>query len=142
MAKAFSVASWNVEHFWKSKKESNKPKKPIGSIVDYLASQKVDIVAVYEVVGKMVFNEVMKKMPGYQFHITEGPQSQEILVGVKKNISCFFTQKITFKSGASILSIKKNAELPAIPIDPALAILESMGLEQAKPKEFCFSGRS
>jgi hypothetical protein len=103
MAKAFSVASWNVEHFGKSKKNSNKPKKPIGPIVDYLVSQKADIVAVYEVVGKIVFNEVMKKMPGYQFHITEGPQSQEILVGVKNNISCFFTQKTTFKSGASML---------------------------------------
>ena len=103
MAKAFSVASWNVEHFGRSKKNSNKPKKPIGPIVDYLASQKADIVAVYEVVGKMVFGEVMKKMPGYQFHITEGPQSQEILVGVKKSISCFFTQKTTFKSGASML---------------------------------------
>ena len=103
MVKAFSVASWNVEHFGRSKKNSNKPKKPIGPIVDYLASQKADIVAVYEVVGKMVFGEVMKKMPGYQFHITEGPQSQEILVGVKKSISCFFTQKTTFKSGASML---------------------------------------
>ncbi len=103
MARAFSVASWNVEHFGKSKKNSNKPKKPIGPIVDYLASQKADIVAVYEVVGKMVFSEVMKKMPGYQFHITEGPQSQEILIGAKKTISCFFTQKTTFKSGASML---------------------------------------
>jgi len=103
MAKAYSVASWNVEHFGKGKKNSGIPKKPIGPIVDYLASQNADIVAVYEVVGKMVFNEVMVRMPGYQFHITEGPQSQEILVGVKKSISCFFTQKTTFKSGASML---------------------------------------
>ena len=53
MAKAFSVASWNVEYFGKTKKNSSTPKKPIGPIVDYLASQKADIVAVYEVVGKM-----------------------------------------------------------------------------------------
>jgi hypothetical protein len=56
----------------------------------------------------------MVRMPGYQFHITEGPQSQEILVGVKKSISCFFTQKTTFKSGAfmlrpgALLTITKN----------------------------------
>jgi len=103
MAKAFSVASWNVEHFGKTKKNSETPKKPIGPIIDYLASQKADIIAVYEVVGKMVFKEIMKKIPGYQFHITEGPQSQEILIGVKKTISCFFTQKTEFKSGSSML---------------------------------------
>ncbi len=103
MTKAFSVASWNVEHFGKTKKNSTSPNKPIAPIIDYLAAQQADVVAVYEVVGKMVFREVMEKMPGYQFHITEGPQSQEILVGVKKSISCFFTQKTTFKSGASML---------------------------------------
>ncbi len=103
MAKAFSVASWNVEHFGKTKKNSETPKKPMGPIIDYLSSQKADIVAVYEVVGKMVFKEIMKKMTGYQFHITEGPQTQEILVGLKKTISCFFTQKTTFKVGASML---------------------------------------
>lgn len=103
MAKAFSVVSWNVEHFGKKRRSSGSPEKPIGPIVDYLASQNADIVAVYEVVGKMVFKEVMERMPGYQFHITEGPQTQEILVGVKRTLSCFFTQKTTFKSGASML---------------------------------------
>lgn len=115
MAKAFSVASWNVEHFGKTRKNSTTPKKPIGLIIDFLAAQKADIVAVYEVVGKMVFNKIMEKMPGYQFHITEGPQSQEILVGVKTTLSSFFTQKATFKSGAAmlrpgaLLTIRKEA---------------------------------
>jgi len=43
------------------------------------------------------------KMPGYQFHITEGPQVQEILIGVRSGITAFFTQKIEFKSGASAM---------------------------------------
>jgi hypothetical protein len=103
MAKAFSVASWNVEHFGAKNKGHDKPKKPIGPIIDFLASQKADIVAVYEVVGKIVFDEVVKKMPNYQFHITEGPQTQEILVGVKKKFTSFFTQKTGFKSGAAML---------------------------------------
>lgn len=103
MAKAFSVASWNVEHFGATNKDSDVPKKPIAPIIKFLADQNADIVAVYEVVGKVVFSEVQKQMPNYQFVITEGPQSQEIMVGYKKSISAFFTQKVEFKSGAATL---------------------------------------
>ncbi|MDH4194437.1 MAG: hypothetical protein OEW33_08315 [Nitrospirota bacterium] len=56
-----------------------------------------------EVVGTIVFDEMVTRMPGYQFHITEGPQTQEILVGVKKSFTSFFTQKTEFKSGAAML---------------------------------------
>lgn len=103
MAKAFSVVSWNVEHFGATDKGHDKPKKPVGPILEYVAQQNADVVAIYEVVGKVVFEEAVKKMPNYHFHITEGPQTQEILIGVKKNLSSFFTQKTTFKSGASAL---------------------------------------
>lgn len=103
MTKAFSVASWNVEHFGATNKYNDKPKKPVGPIIDFLAAQDADIVAVYEVVGKVVFSTVVEKMPDYQFHITEGPQTQEILIGVRKKFSSFFTQKTEFKSGAAML---------------------------------------
>jgi len=103
MAKAFSVASWNVKHFGATNKDSDKPNKPVEPIIDFLASQNADVVAVYEVVGKVVFNHVKTKMPDYHFHITEGPQAQEILVGVKRKFTSFFTQKTEFKSGASML---------------------------------------
>ena len=42
-------------------------------------------------------------MPNYQFYITEGPQTQEILVGVKRSLFAFFTQKLEFKSGEPAL---------------------------------------
>ncbi len=103
MSKAFSVASWNVKHFGATNKGQDKPKKPVAPIIDFLAAQNADIVAVYEVVGKVVFNEVVTKMPDYQFHITEGTQTQEILVGVKKTFTSFFTQKTEFKSGSPYL---------------------------------------
>jgi len=103
MAKAFSVASWNVEHFGATKKNTGIPKKPIAPIIQYLAKQNADIVAIYEVIGSVVFEQVRKEMPGYQFVITEGPQSQEILVGYKKKLEAFFTQKVEFKSGAATL---------------------------------------
>ncbi|MCZ6652095.1 MAG: hypothetical protein O7D91_03615 [Planctomycetota bacterium] len=87
MAKAFSVASWNVEHFGK---QSKKKTRPIAPIIKYLADQKADVVAVYEVESRRVFQPMGKAMPSYQFHITEGPQMQEILIGIKHGVSAYF----------------------------------------------------
>ncbi|MCP4288366.1 MAG: hypothetical protein GY792_28730, partial [Gammaproteobacteria bacterium] len=98
MAKAFSVASWNVEHFGALDKQKKKPKKPIQPIVDYLAAQDADVVALYEVRGSIVFRPLVEAMPEHQFHITEGPQAQEILIGVRHGFSSFVTQKLAFKS--------------------------------------------
>ncbi len=98
MAKAFSVASWNVEHFG-AQRADGKPQKPIEPIIDYLAAQKADVIAVYEVRSSLVFQPMVDAMPGYQFHITEGPQAQEILVGIKQGLSGFVTQKLEFQSG-------------------------------------------
>ena len=96
MPKAFSVASWNVEHF------KNAPTR-VGDVIALLASLNPDVFALYEVEGKDVFGELVTQMPGYQFHITEGPQVQEILVGVRSGLTAFFTQKIEFKAGASAM---------------------------------------
>ncbi len=103
MAKAFSVASWNVEHFGAMNKNKAKPKKPVGPIIEFLAQQHADVVAVYEVVGSTVYDTIVTVMPDYQFHITEGPQAQEILIGVKRTFSSFYTQRLEFKSGVSVL---------------------------------------
>ena len=102
MAKLFSVASWNVEHF---KKKNNDPdqQKRCERVIQYLTDQDPDVFGLYEVEGKEVFTEIVSKMPGYTFHITEGPQVQEILVGVKQGFTSFFTQKIEFKTGVNAL---------------------------------------
>ena len=103
MEKAFSVASWNVEHFGAVSRRTNKPERPIQPIIEFLAQQDADIVVIYEVRSRDVYRPVLEKMPGYQFHITEGPQVQEILVGVKHGISAFITQRLEFKSGQATL---------------------------------------
>ncbi len=114
MARALSVLSWNVEHFGKTKSENAPPNKPIAPIIELVASHNADVVAIYEVVGKQVFEVLTEKMPNYQFHITEGPQTQEILIGVKRTLTSFFTQKTEFKSGShylrpgGLLTITKN----------------------------------
>lgn len=45
----------------------------------------------------------MTVMPNCQFHITEGPQAQEILIGLKRTFSSFYIQRLEFKSGVSVL---------------------------------------
>ena len=94
MAKAFSIASWNVEHF------KNAPNR-VADVISLIAGLNPDVFALYEVEGKNVFDELVAQMPRYQFHITEGPQVQEILIGVRSGLTAFFTQKIEFRSGTT-----------------------------------------
>lgn len=96
MAKAFSLVSWNVEHF-----ENDPPR--VQRIVAQIVAQDPDVFALYEVQGKDVFEALTAAMPGYTFHITEGPEVQEILVGVRGGISAFFTQRVAFKSGVYLM---------------------------------------
>lgn len=96
MAKAFSLASWNVEHF---KKKGAR----VDRVVEFLGKQDPDVFALYEVEGSEVFQSMTDQMPGYTFHITEGPQTQEILVGVRQGFTAFFTQKLEFKEQISAL---------------------------------------
>jgi Exonuclease III len=97
MAKAFSIVSWNVEHF-----KDGAPQR-VDRVVEFLKKQKPDVFAIYEVEGKEVFSSMVGKLTGYSFHITEGPQTQEILVGVKSGLTAFFTQKLEFKTGNTYL---------------------------------------
>lgn len=96
MAKAFSVLSWNVEHF---KGEAARLRR----VVDAVAAENPDIFALYEVKASRVFEQLTIKMPDYSFHITEGRQIQEILIGVKSRFTAFFTQRIEFKTGNTYL---------------------------------------
>ena len=96
MAKAFSVASWNVENF---KKNPNR----IVRLLSFLNEQNADVFGLYEVESADVYAALVAEMSHYQFHITEGPQTQEILVGVRKTLTAFYTQKVEFKSGNTYL---------------------------------------
>ena len=103
MAKAFSVLSWNVEHFGAKDKKRRRFKKDPVPIVKLIAEQGADVVAIYEVRSDIVFRPLIEKMPGHHFFITEGPQLQEILVGISKSLPVFVTQKTEFKAGQSTL---------------------------------------
>ncbi|MFM9963133.1 MAG: endonuclease/exonuclease/phosphatase family protein [Planctomycetaceae bacterium] len=109
MAKVFSVASWNVEHF------KDDPTR-VERVVDLLAKQNPDVFGLYEVEGATVFSALVDKMPNYTFQITEGAETQEILVGVKKTLTAFITQKTEFRSGTThmrpgqLVTITKNGK--------------------------------
>ena len=103
MAKAFSVLSWNVEHFGAKDKERRRFKKDPIPIVKLIAAQRADIVAIYEVRSDIVFRPLVEEMADYHFFITEGPQLQEILIGVRKSVPAFVTQRTEFKAGQSTL---------------------------------------
>ena len=47
--------------------------------------------------GKDVFRAMVTRFAGYAFSITEGPQTQEILIAVRGGISAFVTQRNEFK---------------------------------------------
>jgi hypothetical protein len=60
------------------------------------------VIVLLEVKGKDVFSSLVKLMPAYQFHITEGSQAQQVLVGVKNEFTAFFARRTEFKSGNSL----------------------------------------
>ena len=91
MPKAFSIASWNCEHT--KNHDQRNPKR-----IEFLADQQPDVFAIYEVEGSDVWRELMDGMPGYSFFITEGQNTQEILVGVAPGTTAFLTQRIEFAS--------------------------------------------
>jgi hypothetical protein len=114
MAKAFSLLSWNVEHF-----KDDPPR--VQRVADQIVAQDPDVFALYEVQGKDVFDALTAVMPGYTFHITEGPEVQEILVGVRGGISAFFTQRVAFQSGVSLM--RPGALLTVTVAEASYAIL-------------------
>jgi len=97
MKKVISVLSWNVEHF------KGDVQKRVDDVTNEIKKLNPDVFAIYEVEGKDVFQSFTSILTDYNFHITEGLQTQEILVGAKNNFTSFFTQKLEFKSGNQYL---------------------------------------
>lgn len=113
MAKAFSVVSWNVRHF------KGDPSR-VDRVISFMKNQSPDLFALYEVTGKEVYRQLGEAFTQYTFQITEGPQTQEILVGVRNTLTCFLTQKVEFKSGTTHM---RPGLLATITLDGAKYIL-------------------
>ncbi len=102
MAKIFSVASWNVEHFRNSSATDATRIERVGKFISGEAGGPTsvpDVFALYEVEGKEIYQGFMEQFPDHRFHLTEGKQSQEIFVGVHRSFQTFSTQRLEFKTG-------------------------------------------
>jgi hypothetical protein len=93
MPTAFSVASWNVEHLG-----DTGPPQRLANVIAFLRVRDPDVIAIYEVEGKFVWRRLLDDLPGYSWFITEGQNTQEILLGTKSGLTAFVTQKIEFNS--------------------------------------------
>ena len=88
------VLSWNVEHFdgrgGLSTRGADRDEiiaarqDRLDRIVDYIHGESPDVFGLSEVKGQVVHSAMTSVMPDYAFHMTQGKQSQEILIGVKK----------------------------------------------------------
>ena len=112
MAKLYSFASWNIEHF------SGKQDR-FDRVVQFLVDVGTpDVFAIHEVRSSgVVFNEFTSRMPDHQFFITVTPNSpMDILVGVNRKFTAFYEQRTELQSGmpslrpGALVTIKAGGE--------------------------------
>ncbi len=92
---SIKILCWNVEHF--SGNQSGPRADRVRRVADLILDEAPDVFAIQEVTGRTVFEAFSNKLSDYSFTITEGPQSMEILVGVRKGLRSFITQRSEFK---------------------------------------------
>lgn len=110
MPVAFTVASWNVEHFGRGSGSSATDPARLNRVSDFVEDVEPDVFAIYEVESRVIFEALRIRFPNYSFHITEGKGSQEILVAASNDFGSFFTQRLEFTSG-SLVGLRPGALL-------------------------------
>jgi len=89
------ILSWNVEHFTGDK--TGRRSERVARVAAHIEAVAPDVFCIMEVEGARVFEAFVTRLPNYVFSITEGPQTQEILIGVRSGLTAFMTQKNEFK---------------------------------------------
>ena len=90
----FSFMSWNVEHF----RATPDTQMRSARVAAHIRAQDPDVFGLFEVETLDVIQLMQFEFPGYTFGITDGPQSQEILIGWRNGTfeQASFTQKREF----------------------------------------------
>lgn len=89
-----SVLAWNIKKFGNNRSEAD-----LKEIVCYIQEYNPDIITLFELVGNQGYRFVEENFPDHIFYMTYGQQSQEMMIGVRRNLKAFFTQKDEFQSG-------------------------------------------
>ena len=103
MAKAFSLASWNVEQ--------GEPAR-IERVVAFLGERNPDVLALYEVEGKTVFEDLVTRafvLGGGRLREREGPQSGPVALPLAKS-----AKQARYRNGARRQSWPPRGRLPVI----------------------------
>ena len=99
MARLFSFASWNIEHFVGRQERFDR-------VVDILNDNgPPDVFGIFEVQSSTtVFNEFTTGMPTHQFFITVTARSPiDTLIGVNRNFTAFYEQRDELTAGLPTL---------------------------------------
>ena len=95
------ILAWNIEHFNGSGgvDANNRDKRlnRVADVIELIKAAEVDVFGLSEVEGSDVHQTITAAMPGFTFHLTEGRQSQEILIGARNGLTTFFSQRDEFK---------------------------------------------
>ena len=121
---ALKISAWNVEHFtgpranWlalsNNQRDADRAAR-VTRVVNTLTAIDPDIFAILEVEGDNSPYEMAAALPDYSFLLTEGDQTQEILVGFRSGLRLFFTQKGEFKENnlflrpAPVISVRTDS---------------------------------
>ncbi|MEL6914961.1 MAG: endonuclease/exonuclease/phosphatase family protein [Pseudomonadota bacterium] len=111
--------TWNVEHF-NGKKGAEKAGR-VARVISEIRAHAPDVFGILEVEAATAFGALAEALTDYNFHLTEGTQTQEILIGWRKSLRAFVTQKGAFKENniylrpASLLTIYSDSGRP-IPV--------------------------
>jgi hypothetical protein len=98
---SIKVLSWNVKHFQMNKSEE---------VSDKIKTYDPDVFGIYEVEAPEVYSFMLNNFPDFSIFITEGQESQEILVACRNSMQAIkFQQKKEFQTGN--LSLRPGAFL-------------------------------
>lgn len=121
MSHVFTFLSWNIRHF-----DGRDPAR-LERVVKYIKGLNVDIISLYEIKGSKIYNLLHDHLPDYVWANTSGRQSQEILVGVRKNCGTIgFEQSDSFKGGNNFL---RPGLLTSIKCDDKIIVFLSLHLK-------------
>ena len=89
---AFSILSWNVEKF-------DGEVTQLDEVSNHISNHDPDVFGILEVENVGIVDLIVNYLDDYDYHLTDGPQNKEILVGVRRNKfeQVTFSQKRQFK---------------------------------------------